>query len=303
MKEKILNKKLIFNILKLIALIAVVSVLFLSILFIFNIVSLEDGFHFNAHLFDSFKNKWYGWCFMIFFRVVVSIVFCFIPGISISLGILISTMYQNPIHAMIIWSIGVYISSVIMYFVGKFGGYKVCEKMLGKEDCEKAFRILREKGSVYFPITMMLPVFPDDALVMIAGTAKMNLPWFLASVIIGRGIGVITVVSGVSIVPFESFTCLYDWLVFITGCLFWIILVFKCAGKMNHVLEHMRIKKFAKLELEMDHIVCEENKNSEIKTVSSNDEKTNTANFIETPVLSNTISETVEDNNSTTENK
>ena len=238
MNDKLNKKKLIWGLTKVIVSVLCVSIFFLAILVAFDIVTFVDGFSFNLSIFNSFKNTWYGWCVMILFRTVVSIVFCFIPGISFSLGILITTLYENPWHAFFIWSIGVYVSSAIMYFVGKFGGYKVCEKLLGKEDCEKALKILREKGTGYFPLTMMLPVFPDDALVMIAGVAKMNLPWFLGSVIIGRGVGVATTVFGIAIGPFESFTCLYDWLVFITGCVFWIIIFMYCAGKVNKVFDY-----------------------------------------------------------------
>ena len=45
---------------------------------------------------------------------------------------------------------------------------------------------------------MMFPIFPDDALVMIAGTLKMKLRWFIPSIVIGRGIGIAAIVFGFS---------------------------------------------------------------------------------------------------------
>ena len=72
---------------------------------------------------------------------------------------------------------------------------------------------------------------------MIAGTLKMKMKWFLPSIIIGRGIGIITIVFGFSLIPFEEFTTLYDWLVFITVCIVWVSTVFHFANKLSRKLE------------------------------------------------------------------
>jgi ATP/ADP translocase len=61
--------------------------------------------------------------------------------------------------------------------------------------------------------------------------------YFIPSIIIGRGIGIATIVFGFSIIPFESFNTLYDWLVFITVCGIWIYIIFKMAHKLNEKIE------------------------------------------------------------------
>ena len=70
-----------------------------------------------------------------------------------------------------------------MYILGRFGGYKLCVKLLGEEDCNKSLDLLETKSTIFFPLMMLFPVFPDDALVMIAGTIKMKLKWFIPSII------------------------------------------------------------------------------------------------------------------------
>ena len=83
---------------------------------------------------------------------------------------------------------------------------------------------------------MLFPLFPDDALVMIAGTIKMRLKFFIPSIIIGRGIGIATIVFGLKIIPFDSFNSIYDWIVCITVFAFWILMVFKLSNKFNKYL-------------------------------------------------------------------
>ena len=127
-----------------------------------------------------------------------------------------------------------------MYLLGRFGGYKLCVKILGEEDCNKSLELLETQSTIFFPLMMLFPVFPDDALVMIAGTIKMKLKWFIPSIIIGRGIGIATIVFGFSLIPFESFTTLYDWIIFITVCVVWIFVIFHFANKLNKRLENKK---------------------------------------------------------------
>ena len=97
--------------------------------------------------------------------------------------------------------------------------------------------LLSSKSLVYFPLMMLFPIFPDDALVMLAGTVRMKLGWFIPSIVIGRGIGVATIVFGISLVPFDSFTSLYDWLIFFTVIIVWVFIIFSLAGKLNAFIE------------------------------------------------------------------
>ncbi|MBO7290931.1 MAG: hypothetical protein J6U62_05660, partial [Bacteroidaceae bacterium] len=61
---------------------------------------------------------------------------------------------------------------------------------------------------------------------MVAGTLKMDLKWFVPSIVLGRGIGVVTIVFGLSIVPFDKFTSIWHWIIFIALCALLIVAVF-----------------------------------------------------------------------------
>ena len=235
------NKKKIFvNILVILAILLASAGLSILILSAFNIISFEDGLTFNPNLFESFKNSWYGWIIFILFQVALTILLCIVPGVSMAFIILCSTIYTEPWQAFLISFLSVMISSLIMYLLGRFGGYKMCVKLLGEEDCNKSLDLLETKSTIFFPLMMIFPVFPDDALVMIAGTIKMKLKWFVPSIVLGRGIGIATIVFGFSLIPFKEFTTLYDWIIFITVCVVWIFVIFHFANKLNKKLEQKK---------------------------------------------------------------
>ena len=231
------RKKLIIDILVVIGVLLITSAVSVLVLSLFGVISFDGGLKFNESLFDSFKNSWYGVVIFILFQTILTMFLCIVPGSSMAFIILCTNIYELSWQAFVISFVSVLISSTVMYMIGKIGGYKLCVKILGKEDCNKSLAILRSKSTVYFPLMMMFPIFPDDALVMMAGTLKMKMKFFIPSIIIGRGIGIATIVFGFSIIPFESFTTLYDWLVFITVCGIWIYIIFKMAHKLNEKIE------------------------------------------------------------------
>ena len=230
------EKKGIINILITIAAFVLLSVIAMLLLMAFDVIYFEDGMHFNIELFDSFRSSWYGWIIFILSQTVLSILLCVIPGAAMAFIFLSQAIYPVAWQAFLLSFSSVMISSTVMYLVGRFGGYKLCAKFLGEEDCAKALGLLRDKGTVFFPFMMMFPIFPDDALVMIAGTLKMSLKWFIPSIVIGRGIGIATIIFGFSIVPFDKFTSAWHWIGFIALCIILICLVFFFAFKFNKMM-------------------------------------------------------------------
>ena len=234
------KKKILINSAMILGVLLASAGLSILILSAFNVISFDGGLNFNPNLFESFKNSWYGWVIFIIFQAALTILLCIVPGVSMAFILLCSTIYEAPWQAFIISFASVLTSSLIMYLLGRSGGYKLCVKMLGEEECNKSLELLETKSTIFFPLMMLFPVFPDDALVMIAGTIKMKLKWFIPSIILGRGIGIATIVFGFSLIPFESFTTLYDWIIFITVCVVWIFVIFHFANKLNKRLENKK---------------------------------------------------------------
>ncbi len=197
----------------------------------------ENDMRINKDIFGNFLSSWYGWLIVILVQIIITTLLCFVPGASMAFIFLIDQIFEKSWQAFLVAFGGVLLSSLIMYLLGRLGGYKICEFLLGKEDCDKASKLLNNKGAIYFPLMMMFPIFPDDALVMIAGTLKMSMKWFIPSIVIGRGIGIATIVFGLGNIPFDKFTSGWHWAGFVTICAVLIIAVFYSAYRFNKFLD------------------------------------------------------------------
>lgn len=234
------NKERILKIIGIIIILQVLSLICMLLLYLFGIIYFDDGIKLNVELFNRFKESWYGGFVLVGIQVVVTIMLSFIPGTSMACIILMQALFETPGKAFLLSFISVMISSTLMYFIGRVGGYKLVEKFLGTEDSQKASELMNHKGAVYFPLMMMFPIFPDDALVMIAGTLKMKLNWFIPSIVFGRGIGIATIVFGLGSVPYQKFTTPIHWILFILVCLIILCAVFYAAYRFNEYLEKKR---------------------------------------------------------------
>lgn len=240
------NKSLLIHSLWLVLGVVAVSVASLLLLVLLDIVYFDDGMKFNSELFMSFKSEWYGWLLFIALQTVLSILLCAIPGAAMAFTLLSMTIYTEPLHAFIISFVAMLIASGSLYVVGRFGGYKLCVKFLGESDCERALTLLHDKGTVYFPLFMVFPTFPDEALTMVAGTIKMSLKWFIPSILIARGIGIAAITFGLSSIPFEKFTTPFHWIGFILLCAVGIVGVFWGAHRLNVAMEKKRDRRSGK---------------------------------------------------------
>ena len=244
------NKKKIIEIVIMLLVLIALSFIALLLLESFAILYYEDGVQLNADLFNSFKNSIHGTLIVIALQVVITSVLSFIPGTSMAFILLLQVLYQNPWQAFLISFSGVLLSSFMMYLIGRVGGYNICRKILGDKDCEKASELLNNKGVIYFPIMMLFPMFPDDALIMIAGTLKMSLKWFIPSIVFCRGIGVATIIFGLASIPYDKFTSVWHWIAFIGICAIGIFTVFYLAHRLNKYLDKKHNNEKVKEEVE-----------------------------------------------------
>ncbi len=246
MKNFLKKYEKIVKILLILLTFVLISVATTVVLSLFGIIYFEGGdMQINVELFDAFKTTWYGCILIILIQVVITSLLSFVPGASMAFIMLLQALYNNPILAFIVALSGVFLSSFMLYVIGRFGGYNLCKKLLGEKDCEKASDLLNNKGLIFFPVMMLFPMFPDDALTMVAGTLKMSLKWFIPSIVIARGIGVATIIFGLSFVPFDKFTTVWHWIAFILICAIGIAIVFFLAAKLNKYLANKNAKPAA----------------------------------------------------------
>ena len=82
---------------------------------------------------------------------------------------------------------------ILAYFLGKWFGIKAVKWCAGsEEDFEKWCNIINKKGKWWYFSTVILPIFPDDLLCIVAGSIKFNFIFYFFANLIGRSIGLIT---------------------------------------------------------------------------------------------------------------
>ncbi len=184
----------------------------------------------------------WSWAIFLLFQIVITTLLCFVPATAMTFAILGNILFNDGtigglLTTFIILLIGTTISSQMMFLIGRYGGQAIAIKLVGKEDIEKAQKLLDSKAKVFLPIMYLLTAFPDDALCFVAGLQKMNFWRHLIYVVIFRGLGILTIcVLGTNIFDYATFTLL-DWFVFITSCAFWLIVIFIVGSKVSKRIE------------------------------------------------------------------
>jgi uncharacterized membrane protein YdjX (TVP38/TMEM64 family) len=221
--------------------VAAISVISYLILNALGIMYFDEGgdLRFHSELFASFSSSFGGWVFFILLQTVLSMLLCIFPGVSMALIILSTEVVfpHSPLSSFFLCFISVAIASCTMYALGRFGGYPLCVRLVGKADCDRALDLLRDKGTFFFPFMMLFPFFPDEALTMVAGTTRMKLSWFLPSIFVARGIGIATIVFGLSIIPFASFTTVWHWVIFVAVVALLVVAVFLAARRFRRYMD------------------------------------------------------------------
>jgi len=105
---------------------AVISVAAMLILQSFGIIYYDDGINLNTDLFNKFTSSWYGVLIIILLQVLITSFLCFIPGTSMAFIMLLQVLFANVWQTFFIAFAGVLTSSIMMYIIGRVGGYRIC---------------------------------------------------------------------------------------------------------------------------------------------------------------------------------
>lgn len=128
------------------------------------------------------------WFIMFLQTTVLNIPAYVVLSASVSVGInTLSVLY-------IVVVLSAYITGCLLaYWIGYKFGKKAVKWCAGsEEDYEKWSKVLNKKGKWWYFVTVIFPMFPDDILCLVAGAVKFNFPFYILSNIIGRGIGLVT---------------------------------------------------------------------------------------------------------------
>ena len=189
----------------------------------------------------------WGWIVYILLFTLCSTLLCFIPGTSATF-IGVSIVLFGALYGFFISAISVFLASTIMFILGNTLGEKVAVKLVGKKSLEKAQSLLDVKSKMLLPLMFLFPIFPDDALCMVAGMTKMKLWYFAIIVAIFRTIGIASICFlGSGFIDWAALN-LIDWFVLINVCIFDIFLIFKYQDKIEKFILRKREKSQKKNE-------------------------------------------------------
>lgn len=195
---------------------------------------------------------WFGYILYILIQVTITTLLCFVPATTFTFT-LMSTQIFGVTTGLIISIIACWISSIVMFLVGRYGGTKLVDWLIGKEDREKAQKMISDRATVLVPVMLACPFFPDDALCMVSGMTKMNLGYFSIMSLLTRSIGITaTALLGndatINYIKSALGTNYVLWAILINLLLFDIYVIWKLSGKLEQIMKKRREKKQRVLE-------------------------------------------------------
>lgn len=179
-----MNKQQIIKILK-VSMIATAIMLGFEILFSFDVIT---------NWFGELITKSGDWAYL----VIWVIMFLQVTILNLPAYVILSACVSIGINTIgwefILITISAYMCGCLLaYWLGfKFGKKAVKWCAGSEEDYNKWCDVLNEKGKWWYLITVLFPFFPDDLLCIVAGSVKFNFWFYFISNLIGRTIGLIT---------------------------------------------------------------------------------------------------------------
>lgn len=218
-----------------------VSGIFLLIFILTGVLHIDGGLRFNSQLFDELINKPILYIVFVLVMAVSGTLLCMNPigsGVFVWLGI---ALFGANWRCFVSVLSGCLLSYMFIDAIGRFGGSKLIIRIFGKDEYTRTKELINEKGMVYVPIMYLLPLFPDDFICLCVGSMKMK--WWLHMLygVIGKAVGIATVVFGVSIIPKELFLPisidkLYNYFVLGACLIVYITCLFKLARRIDKKL-------------------------------------------------------------------
>ena len=128
----------------------------------------------------------------------------FLP-IPSAVSTLAGVLVFGPLQASLLSLSGIMLGSVLAFWLGRRFGRKLVSFMVGEETCHKWTNFLtKEKYS--FVVMMLLPIFPDDILCLVAGLTDMSWLFFVVTNLISRPLAIFLTcyLGSGSIIPFHG---------------------------------------------------------------------------------------------------
>lgn len=136
------------------------------------------------------------WLIMFLQTTILNIPAYIILSASVSIGIqTLSVLYVAVV-------LSAYMCGCLLaYLLGRVYGKKIVMWCAGtEEDYNKWSDVLNNKGKWWYLLTVLFPFFPDDILCLVAGAVKFDFKFYVLANLIGRGIGLVTMLLTLNLV-------------------------------------------------------------------------------------------------------
>lgn len=212
----------------------------------------------------------WGYLVYLVFQIIITTLLCFVPATTFTFT-LMGVQIFGLVGGLIISIIGCWISSMVMFAVGRYGGVKLVDWLVGKEDREKAQKLVSDRATVLVPVMLACPFFPDDALCMISGMTDMNFWYFSIMSLFTRSIGI----SGTALLGNNATinyikNALGDnivlWVIAVNILLVDIYAIWKLSGTVERLLKKHREKK----KQQLDAAKSDDNNSEYIENIEEN---------------------------------
>lgn len=190
---------------------------------------------------------WFGYILYVLIQVCMTTLLTFVPATTFTFTLL-SVQIFGTIQGMIISIIACWLSSMVMFIVGKYGGTKLIDWLVGKEDREKAQKMVDGRATVLVPVTLACPFFPDDAICLVSGMTNMNFWYFSIMALFTRSIGICSTAllgNGATLEYIKNAlgNNIVLWVMAVNLVLFDIWAVWKGSGKIQEIVNKRRLEK------------------------------------------------------------
>lgn len=145
-----------------------------------------------------------------------------IPSTIITIA---GSIIYGPLQGGLLSLSGVLLGSLFAFWLGRAFGGSLVEFMVGKDTCDKWIKYLSRAKYAFF-FMMLLPMFPDDILCLVAGLTDMSWSFFSITNLITRPIGIFVTsyLGSGEIIPYHGWG-LVAWAVILlaVGMLMWLV--------------------------------------------------------------------------------
>ena len=182
-----MNKQQILKILK-VCIVATVFMLIMDLVFSIGFIN------------DFFSNAITNSNEVVVFLVIWLVMFLQVTILNIPAYTVLSVCINIGINALswqfILTVVTAYMAGcVLAYGLGRWFGVKAVKWCAGsEEDFNKWSNFINKKGKTFYFLTILLPIFPDDLLCLVAGSVKFHFGLYTILNLIGRFIGLITMI-------------------------------------------------------------------------------------------------------------